>query len=208
MRFSVLTLVFLGLIMVACGTTRPAKYAEFDRPNDILAQEIQSRVDQIPFKTYQDLLLNLAWLRKRGADALPALLEATEHENPKMRSSAIWTIGRIMDIRTVPYLKEHLQDPDPEVRLEAATALLGMNDDTGLEILIRGLGNETERYRHRCAGILRDWAKRSFDYDHRQPPEENGKAIKQWMAWCNQVRGQQVFPLGQDGTLPAAPPAE
>ena len=207
MRFSALTLVFLGLVVVACGTTEPAKYTEFDRPNDILAQEIQSRIDQIPYKTYQDLLLNLAWLTKRGQDALPFLLVATEHDNPKMRSSVIWTIGRIMDIRTVPYLKRHLQDPDPEVRLEAATALITMNDDTGLEVLVKGLGNETERYRHRCAGILRDWAKREFGYDHRVEPEKNEKAIKQWMAWCNQVRGHQVFPVEMKGAaLPANPP--
>ena len=68
-----------------------------------MGREIQARIANFPFQRGQELLNNMLWLEtKAGETSIPFLLEALEHDNPKVRCSATWVLGRLRDRRVIP----------------------------------------------------------------------------------------------------------
>lgn len=59
-----------------------------------------------------------------GSSALPHLLEALKHDNPKAREHAISILGELGDERAIPALIECLNDAEWHVRFEAVNALM------------------------------------------------------------------------------------
>jgi HEAT repeat protein len=74
-----------------------------------MAGEIDQRIEQIPYQHREELLQNLLWLAQTGEQTIPAVLDGLRHDNPKVRSSCAWVLGRLRDRRTIPNLQAAVQ---------------------------------------------------------------------------------------------------
>ena len=62
--------------------------------------------------------------------------EAYEHEDPKVRASALFAMGRTCDLRWLPVLIGALENEDPELRYEAASGLGELGEEDAVIDLI------------------------------------------------------------------------
>ena len=165
MRTSVLIALILPL--AACSTTPTGTTYPYAEANSLMRREIQTRIAAFPFQHGAELLNNMLWLQtKAGETAVVDLLEALQHENPKVRSSATWVLGRIRDRRTIAKLRPLAADEHEAVRLEAARSLIVMGDLKYCTILIEGLDSDKTPVRYHCHMALKDATRKDFQYDH------------------------------------------
>jgi hypothetical protein len=188
-----------------------------------MGQEIQSRVEQIPFQHREELLQNLLWLSQTGEPAIPAVLQGLEHKEAKVRSSCAWVLGRMRDRRVIPQLKAVAVDPDETVRLEVARSLVMMGDLSQAPRLIEGLDSDRKEVRFLCHEALKAATGRDFGFDHLSPdPAQRQLAAYGWRHWWSEYSGDTWFatnyaqqhgidPTNSQGVrpgLPAAPMGE
>ena len=76
-----------------------------------------------------------------GQSAIPKLLEALFHQNPKVRYGVVVILGKIGDPVAVPNLIKALQDEDANVRCGAAKALGEIKDTTAVSALAQLLSD-------------------------------------------------------------------
>ena len=101
-------------------------------------------------------------LSHMGPDALPALRDATSHEDPTVRREALRSIGKMRDRAAldadvvVPLLVEHIKDADAGVRAVAATYLGIIHDRAPVAVpaLIGGLSDADPEVRRSAAAAL------------------------------------------------------
>ena len=192
----IVALMSLGLLgLSACQTTTPKVEAdEFERPNDIMAKEIEERIAEIPFQRREELVDNLMWLAERGEASISALLTGLENDDPKVRSNCVWVLGRIQDRRTMPYLRPLTEDQDESVRLEAARQLVSMGDLQFAPVLIEGLDSDKTQVRYYCHEALKSATGRDFDYDHLSADAlARTEAVYRWRSWWSEQSGDPVF---------------
>ena len=99
MRITALCLFALLSLLGACASTENHSESPYQQPNSLMKDEIHQRVEQIPYQHRDELLQNLLWLAQSGEQSIPELLTGLRHENPKVRSSAAWVLGRIREMR-------------------------------------------------------------------------------------------------------------
>jgi hypothetical protein len=176
----IVTLLPLAACSTAGDSSRP--YAE---ANSLMLREIQARIGNIPFQHRQELLNNLLWLASRGGEpAIPALVSALEHDEPKVRSSAAWVLGRMHDRRVIPDLRPLVKDDNHSVRFEAARSLTLMGDMQYASLLIEGLDSDLKPVRYNCHMALKDATGRDFQYDHlAELPGQRRAAVLRWREW-------------------------
>ncbi len=76
---------------------------------------------------------------------VPRLLELAQYdENPFMRSSALYAMGRSADVRWIPHLLPHLESEFPELRMEAARALGELEAKAAVDPMILMLDTEED----------------------------------------------------------------
>ena len=75
-------------------------------------------------------------------DDLPLLFEALNHEDDETREIAVRRIGYSRDPTGIPYLINHLLDPNPDVQSEINSALNRLGTPAEIELL-KTLNNET-----------------------------------------------------------------
>ena len=187
MRLIALTGIVLSLS--ACATVEEKSHP-FAEANSLVRQEIQARIANIPFQHRQELLNNLLWLATRGGEpAIPDLLTALQHAEPKVRSSAAWVLGRLRDRRVVANLRPLVMDENHSVRFEAARSLTLMGDMQHATMLIEGLDSDKVPVRYNCHMALRDATGRDFQYDHLEDDVATRRvAVLRWREWW----GQQI----------------
>ncbi len=66
------------------------------------------------------------------------------NEDPFMRSSALYAMGRTADVRWIPYLLSELQSEAPELRMEAARSLGVLEATAAVDPMIRMLDDEPD----------------------------------------------------------------
>ena len=193
MRIAVLTLPLMLLAscsMFSGGETK----SEFTPPNSLMADEIESRVQQIPYQHRDELLQNLMWLSQTGEPTIPSLLKGLKHESPKVRSSCAWTLGRIRDRRTIPHLQAMAKDTNETVRLEVARTLLSMGDMQQCPTLIEGLDSEKKEVRYLCHEALKGSTGRDFGYDHLSDnTTQRRSSVLGWRTWWSDYSGDPFF---------------
>lgn len=184
-----IALIGTFLTLTACATVEE-KARPFSKANSLMRREIQARISNIPFQHRRELLNNLLWLATRdGEPAIPDLVTALQHQEPKVRSSAAWVLGRLRDRRVVPDLRPLVADENHSVRFEAARSLTLMGDMQHAAMLIEGLDSDRIPVRYNCHMALRDATGRDFQYDHLE--EQAGKrrvAVLRWRKWW----GEQI----------------
>jgi hypothetical protein len=184
----------LLLFLQACSTTPPASTSSYQNPNSLMSGEITRRVEQIPYQHRDELLQNLMWLAQTGEQTIPTLLEGLRHENPKVRSSSAWVLGRIHDRRTIPALQQAMRDAEPSVRMEVARSLVTMGDMAWSPALIEGLDSEKKEVRYLCHEALKTASGHDFGYDHLNQNDTDMKlSVLRWRQWWSEYSGDAMF---------------
>jgi len=197
----------------ACSTTSSTENP-YQQPNSLMNVEIARRVEQIPYQHRDELLQNLMWMVQTGEQTTPAMLEALRHENPKVRCSAAWVLGRMRDHRTIPNLQSATRDSDPTVRLEVARTLVLLGDLAWSPTLIEGLDSDKKEVRYMCHEALRTATGHDFGYDHMNSNEtELRVSVLRWRQWWSEYSGDGFFAQSYQqkygvSLQPAAPMAE
>jgi len=209
---------FVATILIACAacsTTSSAPTGDtYQQPNSLMAGEITLRVEQIPYQHREELLQNLMWLAQTGEQTIPVLLTGLKHENPKVRSSCSWVLGRLRDRRTIPNLQAAMQDSDPTVRLECARTLVLLGDIAHSPALIEGLDSERKEVRYLCHEALKTATGHDFGYDHLTVDKNKMQlSVLRWRQWWSEYSGDLFFAQNyqkQHGIIvtPAAPVGE
>ena len=200
----------LLLLFTGCSTTTSG--TSYQKSNDLMTEEITRRVDQIPFQHRDELLENLLWFAQTGEQTIPAMLKGLKSENPKVRSSCAWVLGRLRDRRTIPDLQRAAKDEDLTVRMECARTLLLMGDLAWTPTLIEGLDNERKEVRYMSHEALKSATGHDFGYDHlNQNQNEMRLSVLRWRQWWSEYSGDTFFAqqYQQEHNLtPAAPQGE
>jgi hypothetical protein len=192
MRIAVATAT-LFLLLQACSTPT-ATTGGFDQPNSLVAEEIDRRVELIPFQHREELYDNLVWMVQVGPQVVPAMIHGLEHGDAKVRSSCAWVLGRLRDRRTIPALQEAMDDGEAGVRLEAARSLVAMGDLKWAKTLIEGLDSDKREVRYMCNDTLKTATGHDFGYDHISPNEaERRVAALRWRQWWGEYSGDTFF---------------
>lgn len=177
----------------ACSTTDSSE-SPYQQPNSLMAGEIDRRVEQIPFQHRDELLQNLLWLTQTGEQTIPALLAGLRHENPKVRSSSAWVLGRLRDRRTIPNLQQAMRDTDQTVRMECARTLVTLGDLHWSPNLIEGLDSDRKEVRYMCHEALKTATGHDFGYDHlNQNVAELRQTVLRWRQWWSEYSGDDFF---------------
>lgn len=204
----------LLLALTSCSTTQPSSESPYQQPNQLMAGEITRRVEQIPYQHRDELLQNLLWLAQTGEQTIPAVLEGLRHENPKVRSSCAWVLGRLADRRTIPNLQTAMKDSEATVRMECARTLVLMGDLAWSPALIEGLDSDRKEVRYLCHEALKTSTGHDFGYDHlNQNDNELKLSVLRWRQWWSEYSGDTFFAANyqqQHGLQPqaAAPSGE
>lgn len=213
----------LLLAFAACSTT-DSSASPFQQPNSLMAGEIDRRIEEIPYQHRDELLQNLLWLAQTGEQTIPALLQGLRHENPKVRSSSAWVLGRLRDHRTIPNLQAAMQDGDQTVRMEVARTLVLLGDLVWAPNLIEGLDSEKKEVRYMCHEALKTTTGHDFGYDHlNQNETELRVSVLRWRQWWSEYSGDVFFaqayqqkhnlttqmaaPMGESKPMPIVAPA-
>lgn len=184
------------LIAFAACTTTTVKPAEspYLQPNSLMSGEISRRVEQIPYQHRDELLQNLMWLAQTGEQTIPTLLKGMQHENPKVRSSCAWVLGRINDRRVIPDLQPCMKDKDATVRMEVARTLVLMGDLAWSPTLIEGLDSDRKEVRYLCHEALKGATGHDFGYDHLSDKKDQMQvAVLRWRQWWSEYSGDAFF---------------
>jgi hypothetical protein len=192
MRIAV-TAATLLFALASCSTTE-STVSPYQQPNSLMSSEINQRIDQIPFQHRDELLQNLLWLHQAGEQTIPALLRGLNAENPKVRSSCCWVLGRLRDRRTVNDLRQLVTDSEARVSLEACRTLVIMGDLAQSPRLIEGLDSDRKEVRYMCHEALKSATGHDFGYDHlTQNQNELQLAVLRWRQWWGEYGGDTFF---------------
>ncbi|MFN7590554.1 MAG: HEAT repeat domain-containing protein [Planctomycetota bacterium] len=184
----------LLLALASCSSTPTTTESPFQQPNSLMAGEIDQRVEQIPYQHRDELLQNLLWLAQTGEQTIPSLLKGLEHENPKVRSSCAWVLGRLRDRRTIPNLQQAAKDSEPTVRMECARTLVLMGDLAWSPTLIEGLDSDRKEVRYLCHEALKTSSGHDFGYDHLNQNEGDQRlSVLRWRQWWSEYSGDAMF---------------
>tara|TARA_R110002072_G_scaffold87129_9_gene196786 strand:+ start:36830 stop:37975 length:1146 start_codon:yes stop_codon:yes gene_type:complete len=187
------TAATLLFALTACSTTERA-VSPYQQPNALMSTEINQRIDQIPYQHRDELVQNLLWLAQTGEQTIPALIAGLNSENPKVRSSCCWVLGRLRDRRTVPALQSLVRDSETSVRMEACRTLVLMGDLEQSPKLIEGLDSDRKEVRYMCHEALKTATGHDFGYDHlNQDQQELQFAVLRWRQWWGEYGGDTFF---------------
>jgi len=183
----------LLLAFAACSTTESSS-SPFQQPNSLMAGEISRRMEEIPYQHRDELLQNLLWLAQTGEQTIPSLLQGLRHDNPKVRSSSAWVLGRLRDHRTIPNLQAAMRDTDQSVRMEVARTLVLLGDLVWSPNLIEGLDSEKKEVRYMCHEALKSATGHDFGYDHlNQNDNDLRVSVLRWRQWWSEYSGDTFF---------------
>jgi HEAT repeat protein len=104
----------------------------------------------------RELILEGKWeeVATLGENAVEALLEALEDQEPEVRRGAAWALGVIRNPRAVEPLVSRLRDADESVRSGAAWALGVIGDPRGVPALVDALRDSSPEVRRKAAWAL------------------------------------------------------
>jgi hypothetical protein len=212
-----LALPTLLFTLASCGTVA-RQDLPFAEPNALMGQEIRQRVVDIRYQNRDELFNTLVWLAQTGEQAIPALLEGLDNDDPKVRSNCAWVLAQIGDRRVIPYLQTKVEDDSESVRLEVARTLVLLGDLSQSPQLIEGLDSPKVQVRYLCHEALKTATGRDFDYDHLTDDKlARAQSVFRWREWWGKQANDPFFASAyaqQQGlrveaaARPAAPAAE
>jgi hypothetical protein len=85
-------------------------------------------------------------LTDRGPSVVPDLVEAAHSSDVETRQFAVRTLGAIKDERALPVLVQRLKDGNPEVRWEAAEAVIPLGEAGVREVLRLAIHERSDQW--------------------------------------------------------------
>jgi HEAT repeat protein len=125
----------------------------------------------------------LSSARPDDADSMRKLLGA---ESALGRACAVSGLSEIVGEKAVPDLIPLLSDPDEQVRMEAAIAVMELGGRECLPVLIDLLEGEHPRTRFRSVIALRTLTGQEFGFRANDLPEKRAQAAGSWRSWYEQ----------------------
>lgn len=212
-----LALPTLLFTLASCGTVA-RQDLPFTEPNALMGEEIRQRVADIRYQHREELFNSLVWLAQTGEQAIPALLEGLDDQEPKVRSNCAWVLAQIGDRRVIPYLQTKVDDDSESVRLEVARTLVLLGDLSQSPQLIEGLDSPKVQVRYLCHEALKTATGRDFDYDHLTDDKlARAQSVFRWREWWGNQSDDPFFASAyaqanglrvESAARPAAPTAE
>ena len=156
-------------------------------------------------RAYAPLVRYLAersWARVAGdvdlddmvGDGMIGLIEALDHQVPKVRANAAWCLGQAGNRKAIPYLQRRAQDKNPTVRLEISRQLLFLGDYSQVGELITGLDSDNARVRFLSYEALRSTTGKDYGYDSRVASKDGrAEAVGKWQQWWEEQKKSQWF---------------
>ncbi len=121
------------------------------------------------------LLLFLSSIVYSQNDQLERLIQNLNSEYRDIRTSAVWTLGKVKDPRAVEALISALNHKDSLIREKAAEALGEMKDPKAVAPLIASLKDNEETVREIAAKALENITGKNLGQDH-----------DKWQKWWEQ----------------------
>jgi HEAT repeat protein len=187
--------LFLAALATACSSTSKKKdlgdeFADLQSP--VARAKVQARVDNIKYQRGVILIANLERIAAYGPAAIPTCIKNLKDDEPMTRMGCAWVLGRVGDIRTIPYIEPLLKDDVDYVRYEAASSLGSMGDRQGFSVLVEGLSSDRIDFRFRCIEALKDFTGRDFGYKHNEAPEVRKVSVERWESWLDRMQSEEL----------------
>ena len=177
----------LSFATVACTTVDP------DRGDpDVLSAGLEAQmnryVQRIQAGNRETLQWDLTHLSAFGRYASERVGDdLLTSKNPRVRSNAVFVLSEIYrmdgDPQALDLIRSVMDDASPDVRLEAARALLETGDATGVPELIGGLRSPTWAVRKISHDTLKSASGSSFGYNADGAVASRDAAIQRYEAW-------------------------
>jgi HEAT repeat protein len=179
----------LGISMVAavgCSSMRIEEHPEYDK----VQIEVADVVKQVRETTGPELYPLLKRLVAYDVFAVDQVVELTGESNSRLRGNAIWVLGQIYDpdypdssAKAEEAVRDALQDPDQNVRYEAAAALVTRDQWDVIPMLLEGMQDRNPRVRFNCHESLKLATSKDWGYAVDDTTEEREAAIRRWSSW-------------------------
>ncbi len=182
-RSRIALLVTLLLLIPACTATPKGDGGWGGTTNEHLAADIDRRVAEIRYMNGVELLDNLTELVSLKDQAAPAVRHGLQSEDWLIRLGCAYVAMVSEDRRYIPYVLPLLDDPMPDVRYEAAGALVEFGDGRGFWVLVEGLADADLRRRSKCIDTLRRAVGRDFGFVADATPSIRAEAVLRWEQW-------------------------
>ena len=186
-RSIVLLLIVSTLPFAGCATQSELA----DHPaNESIQREVYEILEQVRTATGPALMANLKRLAAYDVFAIEPVAKLLDDPNPRVRSNAVWVLGRINDPNfpnlgkmQTKALEKAMDDSDRLVRYEAAAALLERSQWEVIPVLIHGLDDEEPSVATNCAEVLRRNTSKNFGFSTYQSDEERRHTTRSWEIW-------------------------
>jgi HEAT repeat protein len=187
------TLALVSLVaLAACQTTTQKAGVEGNKKNEIVAAEIDRRIDELRYLHGSDLLQSMTRLVAIGDPARESIRAGAKSDDWLTRASLAWVMGATSDRRYIDDLRGMLADQVSGVRYEAAAALVTLGDSSGFAVLVAGLSDADIRARYKCFESLKRATGQDFGYRHDAAPETRRVAVTRWADWLEGLRANAL----------------
>ena len=139
----------------------------------------------------QQVALRFAVVKSATPEDREQLLALLNHESAVYRIIAAHAIASVLSAEASQHLLPLLDDPEIQVRVEAASRLAQAGYKTGLVKLVDCLMDESVNARGQAAWALRLFSGQAFGYSCHAPQDQRDTAVAQWRTWVE----KQVEPF-------------
>lgn len=202
--------VFLLWINVLFGCrTGESHYDDFS-PESIqnqIREEIRNALNIVQYLNDYDLAIRIEVITQYGAKAVPELIAGLAHGSSRVRQTSVYILGKIIQQEVAKHFKgskndpshgiiarfkELEDDPDYDVRIQAAVARLSLGDSDAASILIDGLNGKNLYSRLKCFNELNRATGLTFGYGAGDSETKRLKAIECWREWWFKIPTKKV----------------
>lgn len=182
---------FCGLFLISCASPEDKQeQSELDRKIELWIQMMGTeRVSETQMLKYQIALI------MNGETAYPKVIDGLKHLKPAVRGGCAYVLGQIGKKEAIPYLIPIAEkDPNEGVRLNAAAALVDLQENLGLYHMVLALEHESPIVRGQAINILKDAVGVDFGFDPAGHPQDREDSHKQWIFWWNKNKDTFKIP--------------
>jgi hypothetical protein len=162
-------------------------------PIEQVEAQVRQRIDHMRYESGTELLHTIETIASCKELALKPVAEAMPSVDAGVRANLVYTLSLIGGGQAHALVTRQMNDPNPVVRYEVASALLQFKDWSGVPVLIGFLEDNDRRIRFKSFQALSTFAKQDFGYDFGAPEPERTAAVGRWKTWWNEKQSDLVY---------------
>ena len=200
MLIRTITCICLALIFApACVTTDEHQHATSNsrwlEPSAGLRQKIDDELARLPWTHGVERVEQIQWFAGVGEPAYDALLKLCEDKRPDVAASAVAALGATGDSRLVEPLHaiEWQATGDRALEFEKARAFARLGDWSRVDVLIRGLEDESLWARSWSIQALREATGQDLGFDPKSDADQRAVGVAKWRAWSASRTGEGIL---------------